>query len=173
MVPCSLVEVCVLEHLLSPSSGQMNAVFCPMDRGFKNLKKYLNGWLMPMEESCLWEANSFLSNNESLCILQKLTFHYDVHRSPPVVPIVSYTNPYHTFSSYSFKIEFSINSHVCLDLWSGPFSFHFWRKCSIYHLFYVFYILHLSHHPLFYYHNHIYWYPKWLAGQLFAHWVFF
>jgi len=136
----------------------MNSIFCPVDRGFKNLKKYLNRWLTPMEESHFWEANSFLSSNESLCILWNLTFHYDVHISPPVVPILSYMNPCHTFSSFSFKIEFSINYHVCLGLGSCPFPFHFWRKVCNYNLFCVFYILHLSHHPWLYYHNNIYWF---------------
>jgi hypothetical protein len=52
----------------------------------------------------------------NLCILWNLAFHYDVHRSPPVVCILSFMNPYYTFSLYSFKIEIIINSHVCVSL---------------------------------------------------------
>jgi hypothetical protein len=51
-------------------------------------------------------------------ILRKPKVHYHIHNSPPLVPIVSLTNPVHTTPSYISKILL-LSAHLRLGLPSG------------------------------------------------------
>jgi hypothetical protein len=53
-----------------------------------------------MEQSS-WEANSHSASQEIPCLLQDLKIHYQVHKSPPLVPTENQMNSVQTFSPFS------------------------------------------------------------------------
>jgi hypothetical protein len=60
----------------------------------------------------IWEAAIFTATQEFLKILWKPKVHYRVHRSPPLVPILSQIDPIHITPSYLSKI--SLNIVTCI-----------------------------------------------------------
>jgi hypothetical protein len=58
---------------------------------------------------------------------------YHVHKSPPLVPILSQNNAVHTTLSYVPKINFILSTHPCFCLPSGLFLSGFSTLCSFLH----------------------------------------
>jgi hypothetical protein len=72
-----------------------------------------------MEMSPSREAASYTATQGFLKNLWNPKFHYRVHMSPPLVPILSQNNPVHTTSSYMSKIHFNIVAYFSKQaLWS-------------------------------------------------------
>jgi hypothetical protein len=73
-----------------------------------------------MELSPSWEATSCAAIQELPSILRNPEVHYHVHKSPPLVRILSQINPIHTTPSYLRSILI-LSTHLCLGLPSGLF----------------------------------------------------
>jgi hypothetical protein len=74
-----------------------------------------------MELSPSWEAAHCAATQEYPSILWNPRFHYRLHKSPPLVSILSQMNLIHTIPSYRSKIHFNIAHHLRLGLPSGLF----------------------------------------------------
>jgi hypothetical protein len=82
-----------------------------------------------MEQNPSWEANSHSSSNEIFHLLRVPNVHCRFHKHPPLVPILSQTNPVHTHLT-SLRFILRLSSHLRLRLPSGFFASGFQTKIS-------------------------------------------
>jgi hypothetical protein len=87
-----------------------------------------------MELSPSWEAVNCAATQEILSILWNPKVHYHVHKSPPLVPILSQIDPIHTIPSYLRSILI-LSTHLRLGLPSNLFPSGF-RTDILYVLFF-------------------------------------
>jgi hypothetical protein len=81
------------------------------------------GYLLPYlftELSPSWEDANCAATQELPSILRNPKIHYRVHKSPPLVRILSQIDPVHTIPSYLRPILI-LSTHLCLRLPSGLF----------------------------------------------------
>jgi hypothetical protein len=70
-----------------------------------------------------WEAVNCAAPQEPLSILWNSKVQYRVHKSPPLVPILSHINPIHSTPSHPISLRSSLilSNHLRLGLPSGLF----------------------------------------------------
>jgi hypothetical protein len=78
-----------------------------------------------MDLSPTWKAASHADTQEVPSILWNPKVSYRVHKSPPLIYILSQINPVHTIASYLHKIHFNIVYPLHLGLFSGLYSSDF------------------------------------------------
>jgi hypothetical protein len=76
-----------------------------------------------MEQSPSWEANTLTARQEILYLLCNLKVHYHVHKSPPMVLILSQMNLDHNLPPHLI-----LSSHLYLGIPSGHFPSEFLTK---------------------------------------------
>jgi hypothetical protein len=87
-------------HAVAYHPAPDSAAACTCDR--------LSNWINSMEHNPYSETNSCSANQEISHLLLNLKVHYRVHKCPPLDPILSYLNPFHSFTFYFSKINFNV-----------------------------------------------------------------
>jgi hypothetical protein len=112
--PTQVIDVCIMCVLFC-----VCVVLCVgkgLATGWSPVQRVLQTMYSLTELSPSWEAANCAATQELPSILRNPKVHYHVHKSPPLVPILSHINPIHTIPSYFSKIHNSIVLHLRLGL---------------------------------------------------------
>jgi len=122
------MDCCVRLLAIKQTNKQTNR---QTDRLTDRLTVQLTTW-----RRVLLEKLSHTSSQEILHLLWNLKFQYHVHKSLPLVQILSQMHPVHTFPYYFTKIHSNINlpSLPSSHKWSLPFRFSNQSTVYISHL---------------------------------------
>jgi len=74
-----------------------------------------------MEQSPSQKATCTSVRKETACTLCNMKVHYGVHKSLPLVPLLSHINPVHASQPIPLRSILIIFSHLCLSLPTGSF----------------------------------------------------
>jgi hypothetical protein len=107
---------CSEQPSLAPILSQLNPVYKFSRCLFKILLTYLF-----TEMSTSSGAANCAATQEPPSILWNPKFQYRIHKSSPLIPILSHINPIHTIPSYKPKIILILSTHLRLDLRSDLF----------------------------------------------------
>lgn len=89
--------------------------------------------------------------------MRSLNIQHHVHKSPPMVPLLSHMNWVHTFPHPIFITSILTSSHIHLSLPSGFLPLCF-PTITLYELVsHAYYVSCLSHFPLLDHYNNIWW----------------
>jgi hypothetical protein len=122
------------------STGTLSAHHMAVTRGSLNIviSQILTYLLAELSPS--WEAANCAATQEIPAILRNPKVHHRVHKSPPMVPILSQFDPVHTIPSYLSKIHFNI-VHPPMS-WSSSWSLSGFPTnilcVMVYHLLFVY-----------------------------------
>jgi len=92
-----------------------------------------------MEQSP-YDTNSHSARQEILRLLLNPKFHYRVHKSSPLAPILSQMNPVHTFPPYLIHSNINLPSMPMFSKWSLLFRLsnqNFIRISNLSHAYYM------------------------------------
>jgi len=84
-----------------------------LPHSFAGVRTLLTTWSNPP-----WEGNSHSASEEIFRPLQKPRVHYSVHRSSPMVPLLSQMNPVHPSHP---RLVLTLTSHICIGHLSDLF----------------------------------------------------
>jgi hypothetical protein len=110
----------------SDSSGYRRILFVSRKADFKLCLHYqiqLTNRTNSMEQSPSYGDDSCSARQEILLLLLNPTAHYHVHKSPPLVSILSQIYPVHNVTPYYFNINFNIILPSTSPTWSFPSTF--------------------------------------------------
>jgi hypothetical protein len=112
-----------------------------------------------MQQSSYSEADSLSATQQIPRLLWNTKFHYHIHNSPPLVPILRQMNSVHTFPPYFPKVHsyISFPSTISSSVWCLPFRFLDKNFVCISPLFHAGYMPHLSHMPSIDHPNNTLW----------------
>jgi hypothetical protein len=77
-----------------------------------------------MKKSSSWEANKFSARHGYARILWNPNIHYRFHKSPPLVPVLSQINPFHTPALHSSFLKIYFNIILSSTSWSLKWLWH-------------------------------------------------
>jgi hypothetical protein len=110
-----------------------------------------------LERISPWEATSCSASQEIPHLLWNSKVHYSIHKSPPLVPILSHINPVHTLTSCFLKIHYSSIYAYVFQWGIFPSSFPTKIVVCISHLSHDCCMPNPTHYPWFDHSNNIWW----------------